>query len=106
MARHDTSRPRDLQARLRLALLLWLSLAFIVWNDVFDAAVIRAGRDYLDQKALASQGKGADVTISGTMRPAVRRGAAMASLWALPIAAFGAGAVWFARREGRRGDPH
>jgi hypothetical protein len=98
----DRSLPRALRARRRLAWCLWLGLAFVVWNDVFDAVIVNAGRDYLTRKVLAGRGLSADVTVFGTMRPAISRGVVVASLWALPIAIFGVAATWYAARKALR----
>ncbi len=87
------------RARRRLAICLWLALAFVVWNDVFDSTIINAGRDYLSRKALAERHLASDVTVFGIMRPAAVRGVIVASLWSLPIALIGLCAVWFAARR-------
>ncbi len=74
----------------------------MIWNDVFDAVIINAGREYLSTKSLAQQGLAPDVTVFGTMRPAAAHGVVVASLWALPIAIFGVAAVWYAARRASR----
>jgi ABC-type dipeptide/oligopeptide/nickel transport system permease subunit len=61
----------------RLALVLWIAWAVIVWNVVFDQVIVLAGRDYI-QAALAA-GAGSFANMDDWMRPAVTRGAWFAS---------------------------
>jgi hypothetical protein len=89
-------------ARPGLAAALWLVLAVLVWNDVFDAVIINAARDYLNRKALFLSGSGGDVTVFGAMRPAAARGAWLASAWAAPIVAVGLAGTWYGSRRVRR----
>ncbi len=92
-------RPRPTPARRRLAAALWLVFALVAWNVLFDAAVKDGVSDYLNRQALHQQGRGPAVGIFDVMRPAVSRGALVASAWALPIAVVGVvGAYLGARR--------
>jgi hypothetical protein len=61
----------------RLALVLWIAWAVVVWNVVFDQVIVLAGRDFI-QAALASS-VGPFVNMDDWMRPAVTRGAWLAS---------------------------
>jgi ABC-type Fe3+ transport system permease subunit len=84
--------------RRRAAILLWAAFAVVVWNVVFDAVVIEAGRDYLTRQALHQQGQGPGVTIPSVMRPGVLRGVRLASLFGGGVAGCGLVAVWVAAR--------
>ena len=86
----------------RVAAVAWVACAVVVWNVVFDAHVIEAGRDYLTRQALHQQGRGDAVTIRGVMDPGVARAARAASLSGGAIAAAGLAATWLASR-GRPG---
>jgi hypothetical protein len=61
----------------RLALALWIAWAVIVWNVVFDQVIVLAGREYIMAALAASAGPFANM--DDWMRPAVTRGAWLAS---------------------------
>ena len=88
--------------RRRVAAIVWAALVVVVWNVVFDAVVIQSGRDYLTRQALHQQGKGPAVTIPEVMRPAVVRGAGLASLAGAAVALLGVLGFWAAGRVRRR----
>jgi hypothetical protein len=77
----------------RVALILWIVWAVVVWNAVFDHVVEVAGRQYLRRAAQADGADGSYVAIDDWMRPAVTRGLWVASLAAVPIAVVGVIAV-------------
>jgi hypothetical protein len=77
----------------RIALILWIVWAVLVWNVVFDHVVEVAGRQYLHQAAVAEGSDGSYVAIDDWMRPAVKRGLWIATLAAFPIALVGVVAV-------------
>lgn len=87
--------------RVRVAAALWLVLAGVVWNVVFDRVVVLAGRRYVRDAAMSWQ-RGVPIPIDLYMRPAIRRGVWLASAVALPIAAGGVAAVQLAARRYRR----
>jgi hypothetical protein len=82
----------------RLALGLWIALAIIVWNVVFDHVIVVAGRSYITAAALAARGSGAYARMDDWMRPAVTRGLWTASLSALALLAIGLTGVRAATR--------
>ncbi len=83
----------------RAAFLAWAACAAVVWNVVFDAAVIQAGRDYLTRQALHQQGRGPAVTIREVMDPGVARAARRATLSGGAVGAAGILAAWAAARQ-------
>jgi hypothetical protein len=83
----------------RAALLAWAACAVVVWNVVFDAIVIQAGREYLTLQALHQQGRGPAVTIRGVMDPGVARAARTATLSGGAVGAAGLLATWLAARR-------
>jgi hypothetical protein len=90
--------------RLRvMAFLAWTAFAFVVWNVVFDAGVIQAGRDYLTRQALHQQGRGPSVTIRQVMDPGVARAARDATRAGAAVGGAGVLVVWLVgrRRAGR-----
>ena len=82
----------------RAALLAGTACAVVVWNVVFDAIVIRSGREYLTLQALHQQGKGPAATIRGVMVPGVTRAARTATALGGAVGAAGILAVWLAAR--------
>jgi hypothetical protein len=62
------------QAAARLARLLWVLWAVIVWNVVLDHVIVRAGREYIAAAGRASRGHAARPDMDAYMRPAVSRG--------------------------------
>jgi hypothetical protein len=90
--------------RLRvMAFLAWAAFAFVVWNLVFDAGVIQAGRDYLTRQALHQQGRGPSVTIRQVMDPGVARAARDATRAGGAVGGAGVLVVWLVgRRRARR----
>ena len=66
----------------RVASVLWIVWAVILWNVVFDHVIVVAGRWYLHAAQLAAEAGGPYARIDDWMRPAVTRG-----LWTATAAA-------------------
>jgi len=86
----------------RVAAILWLVLAFLVWNVVFDRILVLAGRRYSYAAEVAARHSDAYVRIDDWMRPAVAHGMKIASVAGLAVAAVGLLAVVVASRLDRR----
>jgi hypothetical protein len=92
----------------RLAILLWLVFGVVLWNALFDRAIVIAGRNYLSRQSQAQRHNGPVVTIAGVMRPAAAQAAIVASCWSLAVTATGLAAIGYAasrvgsRREAAR----
>jgi hypothetical protein len=71
--------------RRRVAVWLWIALAVIVWNVVFDQVIIDAGRHYVEVATASAGSNGPYLNIQDTMRPARSR-----ALW---LATGSAGAI-------------
>ena len=82
--------------RARAAFWLWIILAVVVWNVVFDRVIVVAGRDYLNT-ARAAANAGTYARIEDTMRPARSR-----ALWLATASAAGILIVCFAALKGPR----
>jgi hypothetical protein len=86
----------------RLAIGLWLALAFVTWNVVFERQVSLASarftRDNVERHL-----RGDEVpTLDAAYRPHVRVAAQSASLWAGGVLAAGAVTLGLAGRSRRR----
>ena len=60
-------------SRRRVAVWLWIALAFVVWNVVFDQVIIDAGRHYIEVANASAGSNGPYLNIEDTMRPARSR---------------------------------
>jgi len=97
-SRASRARHPRLPARraIRVAIGLWLVFGIVLWNALFDHAIVIAGRTYLYRQSQALRHNGPAVTIAGVMRPAAARGAIVASWWSLAVTAAGLAAVGYA----------
>ncbi len=89
-------------SRARLAALLWLLFAFVLWNAIFDRQVDGAVWEYLRLESRHFQGHGPPVTVAGVVHPGVARGAMLATAVASTVAAAGLAAIAAASRGRRR----
>jgi hypothetical protein len=85
----------------RLALALWLTLAIVVWNVIFDRVLVLAGRRYVVAASAAAAAGQPYVLIDPWMRPAIGHGIWIASSVSLAILVFGLIAVWIAAHRDR-----
>ena len=55
-------------SRRRVAVWLWVALAFVVWNVVFDQVIIDAGRHYIDIANASAESNGPYLNIEDVAR--------------------------------------
>lgn len=84
-----------------MAFALWIALAVVVWNVVFDRVLVLAGRRYAHAAALAAQAPGAYLRVDDWMRPAAARGVRLATTAAGVVLAFGLVAIPLAARSSK-----
>jgi len=82
----------------RLAVVLWIVLAVVVWNVVFDHVLVEAGRAYIIAADTAVRGGQPYELIEAWMRPAQSRALWWATGSALVILVVGLTAVRRASR--------
>ena len=92
---------RSLRSRLGVAIALWIALALVVWNVVFDRVLVVAGRQYVYAATRAARGSGPYVRVDDWMRPAVSRATRTASGSAAIILTIGAVTCAVAARRSR-----
>ena len=86
----------------RVAIGLWIVMAIVVWNGLYDLRITLGVRDYLMKQALHDAGRGPAVTMAEAMAATVRDAVLTASLWAAIILAAG---VWTVRALSRATPP-
>ena len=89
-ARRRVAALRQPAAAARIARILWIGWAIVVWNVVFDHVIVVAGRNYIVAAGQAARATppAAPVNMDDWMRPAVAHG-----LW---LATAAAGAILLA----------
>ena len=92
-------------SRARIAALLWLAWAVVVWNVVLDQTIVLAGRRYVVAAIAAAQGSGSYARIDDWMRPAVTRGFWFATAAAAAILVVGLFSLRFAPRARESSSP-
>lgn len=92
----------DLSGRRRTRgwVILWVIVAAVVWNGVFDILVTRGVKEYLYRQADHELGYGPSVSMRQIMDETVRDAAISASLWALLVGGAGVITVYAVRRVG------
>jgi hypothetical protein len=90
--------------RPRLARILWVVLAFAVWNVVFDRVLVLAGREYVYAATLAAR-DGVYLFAKDWMASAVARGFWLASAGAAIILAAGLVLVEVASKRHTESEP-
>jgi ABC-type Fe3+ transport system permease subunit len=91
--------------RPRLALVLWLVWAIVVWNVVFDRVLVNAGRDYVRTAMAAANGPGPYARIDDRMLPALTQALMAASASAVVIVLVGLLAIRLAMRRATSAEP-
>lgn len=91
--------------RARLAAVLWIVWAIVVWNVVFDRVIVNAGRAYVRAAVAAAKSGGPYERIDDWMRPAVSRGLWIATAAGGTILIVGAIGIGFAVRPRKTLDP-
>jgi hypothetical protein len=87
-------------SRVRVAIVLWLVFAAVVWNVIFDRVLVLAGRRYVWQAYMAADAD-AYLPINDVMPQAIHHGVRVASLWSGLLAVAGLALIIFAARRPR-----
>lgn len=89
----------DPQRQTAVAYVLWIVLAGVIWNVVFDRVLVLAGRRYVHAASQADEGGRPPVLVDPWMREARSRGARLAALVTVPVMVVGVIAIRFASRR-------
>lgn len=68
--------------RERVAVAIWLILAVVVWNGLYDLLLARSTQHYLFQQAIHMAGQGPWIDLQNAMAVAVREAVWLSTLWA------------------------
>ena len=72
----------SLGRRERIAVCLWLIVALVVWNGLYDLLLARSTQTYLYEQAIHQAGLGPWIDLSTALDVAVRDAAWLSTLWA------------------------
>jgi hypothetical protein len=86
----------------RIAIGLWLLLAVVAWNALYDLRISLGVRDVLIARSLHEAGRGPAVALADAMRGTVRDAVFVATLWAAILLAAG---LWTVRLLARTRPP-
>jgi hypothetical protein len=84
---------------------LWVFVAFVVWNGIFDILVTRGVKEYLYRQADYELGYGRAVTLREIMDQTVKDAVVTASLWALFVGGAGMLTLYVCRRQAGHASP-
>lgn len=76
---------RKLQRHERIAVAVWLMVALVVWNGVYDLLMTRGIKDYLLRQALHQAGRGPEVSMTALIDLAITEAIWVSTLWASVI---------------------
>jgi hypothetical protein len=68
--------------RKRIAVCLWVVIAVVVWNGLYDELLARSTQTYLFRQAIHQAGLGPWVDLTAALDAAVRDAAWLSTLWA------------------------
>src|SRR5262245_6051636 len=85
----------------RLARMLWIVWAVVVWNVVFDRVLVLAGREFVHAASVSARESDQFLDAGDWMRPAIARGLTLATAAAAIILIVGLVSVPIALRRTR-----
>jgi hypothetical protein len=91
--------------RERIAAALWVILAVVVWNGLYDLLLARSTQNYLFRAAIHQAGLGPPADLTTAMDLAVRDAIWISTLWAGIILLAGAWTVRMMMRAHASADP-
>lgn len=78
----------------RLAAIIWIAVAVVVWNGLYDLRISLGVREYLLAEALHQAGRGPAVVMASFMASVVRSAVITATLWGAFVLVAGLATVW------------
>lgn len=85
------------QRRARLAVAVWLVVAVVVWNGLYDLLLARSTQTYLFEVAMHETGRGPAVDLDRAMAEAVGYARWIATLWAVLLFSLGLATIRLVR---------
>jgi hypothetical protein len=93
---------QPLDRRQRFAVGLWLIVALVVWNGIYDLLLTRGVKEYLLRRMMHEAGRGPDVQLAFMMDTAVREAVWISTIWAGAILLAGLLTIRLFARSGHR----
>jgi hypothetical protein len=90
----------------RVAAVLWLTFAIVVWNVVFDRVLVIEGREYVYAAAVAANESRPYVRANDWMRAAQERALWIASATGATVVVIGLAAITIAIRRAHAANPN
>lgn len=90
---------RSLKSAERVGVALWVIIAIVAWNGIYDVLITRGVKEYLLRHAMHEAGRGPDVQLALMMDLAVRDAFWIATLWASIILLAGLWTVRMCTRD-------
>lgn len=86
----------------RIAVALWLAIAVVVWNGIYDVLLTRGVKEYLLRSALHEAGRGPRIPMSQIMDVTVQDAVWVSTLWASILLLAGLVTIRLGRRARER----
>ncbi len=93
---------RRLPVAERIAVALWLAIAVVVWNGIYDVLLTRGVKEYLFRSALHEAGRGPMIPMSQIMDVTVQDAVWVSTLWASILLLAGLVTIRLGRRARER----
>jgi hypothetical protein len=94
-----------LSRRERIAVALWLVLAIVVWNGLYDLLLARSTQNYLFRQAIHQAGLGPWVDMTSALDVAVLEAVWISTLWASVLLLLGLATVRLMRNTSTNAPP-
>jgi len=89
----------QLTRRERIAVALWIGIAIVAWNGLYDLLLARSTQNYLFRQAIHQAGLGPWIDMKIAMHIAVRDAIWIATLWGCILLLFGMTTIKLIKRN-------
>jgi hypothetical protein len=72
---------RSLPRRDRILVIVWIVLAVVLWNAIFEMLIVQGVKQYLFRAAMHDAGRAPFVAIADVMNAAIYRATWVATMW-------------------------
>jgi hypothetical protein len=89
-----------LPRRERILVGVWIVVAIVLWNGVYDMTLGEGIKEYLFRSALHDAGRGPQVTIASVLDPFLFDALWVSTFWASVVMLAGLVTIWMLRHHG------